>query len=949
MAFETLGIGGVLTFNDTQAVKAMGRTSAAFSQVQMRAQRLQVGMQKIGAGVRSIGIASVGAAVGLGIGAKSAIDFEHQMGAVAAVTRSSGAELQKNTQYARKLGIETAFSATQAGEAMEILGKFGLTKGPLRAATKGVTDLAAAEGIQLAAAGRVAIGSLRAMNMSVMKSERAANVLALTSASTAANAIGLGESFAYAGGTAKSMNLSYEQSSAVFGLLANRMITGSRAGTGLMALFRGLQGTTGPSVKMMKELGVDVKKFGGDLKRLPEVISTIDTALKKKFQTPIERARAVTKIFGRFGQVAFFALAGAGGKALTTLTKKLEQAGTAFKDKFGRPIGAAAWMAQQRLNTVKGQIILFKSSLESFFITIFQGLLGPMKNRINEITKGFNNVLFALQALETDDSVKNQTKLTAKYGRTTMQVALGVRDALKMVENMWITIGNALKKVGALFGRAMGKNTIRTVVKLALGFTMILASLAPLFIGLLGVKFLFGAIASIASGAFIIIKAAALPVLIVVGAIAAALLILRNEGESLGQTATRVLSGIALAVMALYNRAIKPLFIGIWSVIQAFTVGMSAFWSEVAAKIKAHIYSVIAIFKQAMVTIISTLRPVFSIIKSIFLKLRPVLKSYIRYQLIVLGVMLKIGKAMMSLASAVGKIVVSIIGVLKPMLLEIASTLAAVLLWILRLMKTVWKGVGGIIVLLIKGIQKFVMFLKPALMIFAKIIVVLYRIQRIIIDLILAPIRYMITMLKTIALVVWDEIRPAFLEVGKALKVAFNFVMRIGRAIVKVLMWPMKKFAEYMAKALLRLEGVAKYIPGLSVSNVRALRQAMEGFAGTGAVAARERGAIFRYSPERRARRAEIKQTTRAQSLAQTKAALATAKAREKKRAAEVTIKDKRQYNFKSQTSIDGRCVASATGRHRLEIEERAGYGVTPWQRRAILLRSVDVTPAKAR
>lgn len=944
MAFETLGIGGVLTFNDTQAVKAMGRTSAAFSRVERRAQSLQVGVQRVGAGVRSIGMMSIGAAAGLGFGAKSAIDFEHNMAAVGAITRSTGEELKKNTAFARKLGIETKFSALQSSEALKILAKFGLAKEPLRAAAKGVTDLAAAEEIDLASASRVAIGSLRAMNMSVMETGKASDVLALTSSSTAANVISLGESFAYAGGTAKSMNLTYEQSSAVFGLLANRMITGSRAGTGLMALFRGLQGTTGPSVKMMKQLGVNVKAFGGDLRRLPEIISTIDAALKKKFQTPIERARAVTKIFGRFGQVAFFALAGAGGKALSDLTKKLEKAGTAFKDKFGRPIGAAAWMAQQRMNTVKGRITLLKSSIEAFFITIFQGFLGPMKDRIDSITKSFNNVLFALQALEGDDSVKNQNKLIAKYGRTTMQVALGVRDALGMVRSMWSAVGNALKKVGMLFGRTIGKGAIRTVVKLVLGFTMILASIAPLFVALFGIKMIFGAIASIASGAFIIIKAAALPVLAVVAAIAAALLIARNEGESLGQTAMRLLSGIATAIMALYNTAIKPLFLGIWSIIRAFTVGMSAFWAEVIAKIKAHVTSVIMVFGRAVALVISILTPVFSIIKSIILRLRPVFKAYIRYQLAVWGVMIKIGKGLMGVAEAVGNIIKSILSILRPMLEEIGSIFSAIFSGLYKLMTTVWNVAGKIISFLLDATKKWLLFLKPIFTILAKIIVVFYRIGRVIVELLIAPIRVMIQMLTTIGSIVWEKIKPGFSAIGGTLKTVYSFILRIGKAVISVLVTPMKKLAEFMALALYKLESVAKYIPGLSVANVRKLRQAMEAFAGT-AITVKQPA----LGPIRRARRVEVKQYTKAQHLAQSEAALKAAKLREKREAAKVTIKDKRQYSFKSQSSIDGRCVASATARHRVEIEERAGFGVTPWQRRAVILRSTDMAPTKAR
>jgi TP901 family phage tail tape measure protein len=49
-----------------------------------------------------------------------------------------------------------------------------------------------------------------------------------------------------------------------------------------------------------------------------------------------------------------------------------------------------------------------------------------------------------------------------------------------------------------------------------------------------------------------------------------------------------------------------------------------------------------------------------------------------------------------------------------------------------------------------------------------------------------------------------------------------------------------------------------------------------------------------------------------------------------------VAVEDKRQLDIKNCMTVDGRELAVAQGRHKQEINERAGFRATPWQRRQI-------------
>jgi hypothetical protein len=51
----------------------------------------------------------------------------------------------------------------------------------------------------------------------------------------------------------------------------------------------------------------------------------------------------------------------------------------------------------------------------------------------------------------------------------------------------------------------------------------------------------------------------------------------------------------------------------------------------------------------------------------------------------------------------------------------------------------------------------------------------------------------------------------------------------------------------------------------------------------------------------------------------------------------DVKLEDKRQFDLQSNLCVDGEALNIASGRHKIELQERAGFKATPWQKRAIL------------
>jgi hypothetical protein len=58
-------------------------------------------------------------------------------------------------------------------------------------------------------------------------------------------------------------------------------------------------------------------------------------------------------------------------------------------------------------------------------------------------------------------------------------------------------------------------------------------------------------------------------------------------------------------------------------------------------------------------------------------------------------------------------------------------------------------------------------------------------------------------------------------------------------------------------------------------------------------------------------------------------------------------LEDKRTIDVKNNLCVDGENLSIASGRHRVEIQERAGFKSTPWQQRTILEHGVAPVTAR--
>lgn len=130
--------------------------------------------KKVGAGMTAGGVA-IG--VGLGGAVKKAANFEAGMSRVGAVSGATEKEMNMMTEEAKRLGSQTAFSATEASEGFQYLSMAGFDAEESVASMGDVLNMASAGQVELGDAANIASNVLSGFGMEADDAGRASDVL----------------------------------------------------------------------------------------------------------------------------------------------------------------------------------------------------------------------------------------------------------------------------------------------------------------------------------------------------------------------------------------------------------------------------------------------------------------------------------------------------------------------------------------------------------------------------------------------------------------------------------------------------------------------------------------------------------------------------------------------------------------------------------------------------
>jgi TP901 family phage tail tape measure protein len=311
----------------------------------------------------------------IGDSVRTGMGFDTAMSQVAATMGKTTDEIAELRDYAKEMGAETAFSATQSAEALNFMALAGYDANTSMKMLPNVMNLAAAGGMELARASDMITDSQTALGLSLSETETLVDQMAKTSSTTNTSVSQLGDAMLTIGGTAKSLSGGTDELNQVLGIMADNGIKAGEAGTHLRNIILAMQPTTKDAIAAFDELGFSAYDSQGNLREMSDIFGELSE--KTADMTSQERQDIIGKIFNKTDLSTVNAL-------LDTSAERWDEVALAIDGADG----AAQAMADTQLDNLQGDITLMQSAFEGLQIAISDEVTPDLRELVQTATKG---------------------------------------------------------------------------------------------------------------------------------------------------------------------------------------------------------------------------------------------------------------------------------------------------------------------------------------------------------------------------------------------------------------------------------------------------------------------------------------------------------------------------------------------------------------------------------
>lgn len=365
--------------NRNITVRLLADTSnftAGMAKVSGESQKTATTMEAAGGKSKLIttGIAAAGvAATALGVAAvRMAADFDASMSTVQANTGASADEMNQLRQAAIDAGADTIYSATESADAINELGKAGLsTSDILSGGLSGALNLAASDGMAVGDAAELMATTLKQFNLTGAQSSQVADALAAGAGKAVGSAHDLGLALNQAGMVSHSFGISMQETTGTLAAFADSGMIGSDAGTSLKTMLISLANPSTKAANLMKELGINAYDAQGNFIGLSGLAGVLKDKLSGLSQE--QRNQALATIFGTDAIRAANVLYEQGAEGIDDWTKAVSES------------GFAAEQAAAKNNNLKGDLENLSGSFESLMISLGEGGQGPLRSLVQTL------------------------------------------------------------------------------------------------------------------------------------------------------------------------------------------------------------------------------------------------------------------------------------------------------------------------------------------------------------------------------------------------------------------------------------------------------------------------------------------------------------------------------------------------------------------------------------
>lgn len=317
------------------------------------------GMTAAGLAVAAFGVAAV----------KMAADFDQQMSTVQANTGATSAQMDQLRAAAIEAGASTVYSATDSADAINDLGKAGMSVTDiLTGGLSGALNLAASDGMAVGDAAEYMANALSMFHLKGSQASQVADTLAAGAGKAVGNVSDFGEALNNCGAQANSFGMNVQETTGVLALFAQNGTIGAEAGTQLNSMLMKLAAPSAEAANTMKELGISAYDAQGHFVGMANFAGQLQKA--EKNLTDEQRNQANATIFGSYAIKAANYLYEAGESGVNKWTKAVSES------------GYAAEQAAAKNNNLKGDLENLSGSMESLMISVGEGAQGPLRKMV---------------------------------------------------------------------------------------------------------------------------------------------------------------------------------------------------------------------------------------------------------------------------------------------------------------------------------------------------------------------------------------------------------------------------------------------------------------------------------------------------------------------------------------------------------------------------------------
>lgn len=357
----------------SQYLVGMEKAAKATRETGTEAEKLAQKKQAIGQlGTAMLAFGAV-AAAGVAIAVAKFAEFDQAMSNVNAVTQETAANQALLRDAALEAGGRTIYTATEAANAIEELGKAGLaTADILGGGLDGALDLAASGQLEVARAAEITATTLKQFKLDGSDAGRVADVLSAGAGKALGSVEDLAQGLKFVGPVANSMGVSLEETTAVLALFADQGILGEQAGTSLRGMLSSLTSPSSQARKEIERLGITLYDSEGTFMGLENAAGQLSDAYMG--MDGASRDASLGILFGNQQLTAANVLANEGAEAVAEYTDAVNES------------GYAARVAADRLDNLAGDVEKLGGAFDTALIKSGSGANDILRDLVQSAT-----------------------------------------------------------------------------------------------------------------------------------------------------------------------------------------------------------------------------------------------------------------------------------------------------------------------------------------------------------------------------------------------------------------------------------------------------------------------------------------------------------------------------------------------------------------------------------